>query len=117
MAWVYLFIAGILEILWAIGLKYSQGFSILLPSIVTAIAIVLSFLFFSKSLQAIPIGTAYAVFTGIGAAGTVIIGMLFLNESVHWMKVFFVTVLIIGIIGLKMTSNNQSSKESSLKSG
>ncbi len=104
MAWVYITLAGILEIVWALGLKFSNGFTILIPSIITAIAIVLSFFFFSKSLQDIPVGTAYAIFTGIGAAGTVIYGMLFLHESIHIVKIMLVTILIAGIIGLKLTS-------------
>ncbi|RXT15314.1 multidrug efflux SMR transporter [Ammoniphilus sp. CFH 90114] len=111
MAWGYIFLAGILEIIWAFGLKFSNGFSSLLPTILTIVAIVLSFILFSKSLISIPIGTAYAVFTGIGAAGTVIIGMLLFNESVHFMRIFFVIVLLLGIIGLKITTNDVSDEE------
>lgn len=104
MAWFYLFLAGLSEIGWAFGLKYSKGFTDPVPSVITGILIVVSFSLFSKSLKTIPIGTAYAVFTGIGAAGTVIIGMLFLDEQGGLLKVFLLSLLIAGIIGLKMTS-------------
>lgn len=111
MAWIYISLAGIFEIIWALGLKFSNGFTIMLPSLLTAAAIVVSFFFFSKALRKIPIGTAYAFFTGIGAAGTVIIGMLFLNESVHAEKLFFIALLILGIIGLKLTSGQNTGSE------
>jgi quaternary ammonium compound-resistance protein SugE len=104
MSWIYLTIAGIMEIVWAVGLKYSNGFTNLWPSVVTVVSIILSFLLFSKSLKTIPIGTGYAVFTGIGSSGTAAVGMIFLDESVSVMKIFFITLMIISIIGLKYVS-------------
>ncbi|WP_134705071.1 multidrug efflux SMR transporter [Ammoniphilus sp. YIM 78166] len=111
MAWFYIGLAGILEVVWALGLKFSNGFSLLIPSIITLVAIVSSFFLFSKSLKDIPVGTAYAIFTGIGAAGTVIYGMLFLHESVHIVKIILITTLLTGIIGLKLTSDQDAGEE------
>ncbi len=104
MAWIYLFLAGLCEIAWALGLKYSKGFTEPVPTTITLILIWVSFVLFSKAMKTIPIGTAYAVFTGIGAFGTVVIGMLFLNEQGGFLKMFFLFVLLAGIIGLKMTT-------------
>jgi len=101
-AWIYLLIAGITEIIWAIGLKEAQGFTILLPSIVTLVFIVVSFFLFAKAMETIPIGTAYAIFTGIGAAGTAIVGILLFNEGVGVSKLFFLVLLLVGIVGLKL---------------
>lgn len=112
MAWFYLFLAGICEIAWAIGLKYSEGFTEPLPTAITLVLIVVSFLFFSKAMRTIPIGTAYAVFTGIGAFGTVVIGVLFLNESGSFFKWFFIFILLTGIIGLKITTPEEVEEKS-----
>ena len=111
MSWIYLVIAGISEIAWAFGLKYSEGFTNLLPTILTIAGILFSFYLFSKAIKDIPIGTAYAVFTGIGAAGTVIIGMVFLNESASLLKIILVVTLLTGIIGLKLTSNGEKTEK------
>ncbi|MBM7702405.1 DMT family transporter [Metabacillus iocasae] len=111
MGWIYLIIGGITEIVWAIGLKYSHGFTETVPSIVTIVFITISFYLFAKSLSMIPIGTAYAAFTGIGAAGTAIIGMIFLNEGTSIGKIFFLTLMIFGIIGLKLVSNDEPKAE------
>jgi quaternary ammonium compound-resistance protein SugE len=111
MSWIYLTLAGIMEIIWAIGMKYSNGFTNLWPSVVTIVAIIFSFLLFSKSLKTIPIGTGYAVFTGIGAAGTAAVGMVFLNESVSLMKIFFITLMITSIIGLKVVSGEKTQEK------
>jgi quaternary ammonium compound-resistance protein SugE len=111
MSWIYLTIAGIMEIVWAVGLKYSNGFTNLWPSVVTVVSIILSFFLFSKSLKTIPIGTGYAVFTGIGAAGTAAVGMIFLDESVSVMKIFFITLMIISIIGLKYVSGEKTEEK------
>ena len=89
MAWIYLLIAGMTEIIWAIGLKEAQGFSVLLPSIVTLVFIIVSFFLFAKAMETIPIGTAYAIFTGIGAAGTAIVGIVLFNEGAGVGKLFF----------------------------
>jgi quaternary ammonium compound-resistance protein SugE len=109
MAWIYIVLGALFEIGWAIGLKLSEGFTDPLYSTITVISIVISFLFFTKALSMIDIGTGYAVFTGIGAVGTALIGMMFLGDSGGAGKLFFIALLIIGIIGLKIS--NGSSEE------
>jgi quaternary ammonium compound-resistance protein SugE len=104
MAWVYLVIAGIFEVVWAIALKYTMGFTRMVPSIITFFGAIASFYFLSMATKTLPIGTAYAVWTGIGAMGAVIIGMLFLNESVNAPRMVFLLFILVGIIGLKFTS-------------
>ncbi|MDQ0247742.1 quaternary ammonium compound-resistance protein SugE [Bacillus fengqiuensis] len=104
MAWVYIIMAGLLEIVWVIGLKYSHGFTEMIPSIVTVAIITFSFFLLSKALYSIPLGTGYAIFTGLGTVGTVVIGMLFWGEPINLLKVFFVTLMILGIIGIKINS-------------
>lgn len=110
MAWIYLIIGGILEIGFALGLKFSKGFTALWPSIATIVTISLSFFFFSQAMKKIPVGTAYAIFTGIGASGIAVVGMAFLGENVSLLKLIFIALLLICIIGLKLTSN-QSDRE------
>ncbi|WRP04859.1 multidrug efflux SMR transporter [Rossellomorea aquimaris] len=107
MGWIYVIIGGILEIGWATGLSLSKGFTKPVPSIITALLILVSFYFFSNSMRLLPIGTAYAVFTGIGAAGTAVVGMVFLNEGISALKVAFITLLIFGVIGLKMSDKEE----------
>lgn len=104
MAWAYLIIAGILEVVWAIGLKYAHGFTRLYPSLVTIAGMILSFYFLSLALKALPIGTAYAVWTGIGALGTAILGIFLFDEPHDWVRLFFLFLILIGITGLKITS-------------
>ncbi|WP_273836076.1 DMT family transporter [Guptibacillus sedimenti] len=104
MAWIYLVIGGLMEVLWAIGLKYSDGFTNPMISLLTILGIVTSFYFFARALKYLPVGTAYAIFTGLGAAGTAVIGMMFLNESISLMKIFFIILLISSIIGLKLNA-------------
>ncbi|HPS64604.1 MAG TPA: quaternary ammonium compound efflux SMR transporter SugE [Ignavibacteria bacterium] len=104
MYWFYLIIAGLFEVTWAIGLKMTDGWSKLFPSIFTVIFMIASFAMLSLALKQLPIGTAYAVWTGIGAAGTALIAMIFLGESVSVSKIIFLGLIIIGIIGLKLTS-------------
>ncbi|MEH7504854.1 multidrug efflux SMR transporter [Neobacillus drentensis] len=101
MAWIYIIMAGLLEIVWVIGLKYSHGFTKIIPSIVTVVIILFSFLLLSKALHSIPLGTGYAIFTGLGTVGTVVTGMLFWGETINPLKVFFVALMILGIIGIK----------------
>lgn len=105
MAWFYLIIAGIFEITWAIGLKYTQGFTQLRPSLITITGLIASFAFLAKAAATLPIGTAYAVWTGIGAAGTLILGIILFHEPLHASRLFFLGLLLFGIIGLKITSN------------
>ena len=102
MNWFYLFIAGLFEIVWAIGLKYTAGFTRLWPSVVTIGAMIAGFHFLSLALKTIPIGTAYAVWTGIGVIGTVILGMVFLKESCSIVRIICVMMILFGIVGLKL---------------
>lgn len=104
MAWIYLFVAGILEIAWAIGLKYTEGFSRLWPSVITIGAMIASFGLLAQALKTIPVGTGYAVWTGIGAAGTAIIGMLFLGESREVLRIVCIVLIVAGVLGLKLAS-------------
>ncbi|KAF0153108.1 MAG: Cation membrane transporter [Ignavibacteria bacterium] len=103
MNWFYIFIASIFEISWAVGLKYSDGFTQLRPSIFTIIAMILSFVFLSLGVKSLPIGTAYAVWTGIGAVGTAVYGMIYFNEPRDLIRIFFIFLIVVGIIGLKLT--------------
>jgi quaternary ammonium compound-resistance protein SugE len=104
MAWVYLVIAGLLEIGWAIGLKYTVGFSRLWPSVWTVMAMVASFVFLAQALKNIPIGTGYAVWTGIGAAGTAMLGIILFAESAAWPRLACIGLIVAGIVGLKATA-------------
>jgi quaternary ammonium compound-resistance protein SugE len=104
MAWINLFIAGLLEIGWAVGLKYTEGFTRLLPSVLTVLAMIASFALLAQALKTIPVGTAYAVWTGIGAAGTAIIGMMFLGESREVLRIVCIVLIIAGVLGLKFAT-------------
>jgi len=104
MAWIYLFIAGLFEIGWAVGLKYTEGFTKLWPSVLTIIGMILSFYFLSTAVKTIPIGTAYAIWTGIGAVGTAILGIILFGESKELIRIFFILLIVIGIVGLKIFS-------------
>lgn len=104
MAWSYLIIAGLLEISWAIGLKYTAGFTRLWPSIFTAMSMAVSIYFLSQALKVIPVGTGYAVWTGIGAAGTAILGIILFSESAALPRLGCIALIVAGIIGLKFTS-------------
>jgi quaternary ammonium compound-resistance protein SugE len=101
MAWFYLIIAGFLEIGWAVGIKFSQGFTRLWPSVWTILAMLASFALLAQALRSIPVGTGYAVWTGIGAAGTALIGMYFLGEPREFLRIVFITMIVAGVIGLK----------------
>lgn len=104
MAWIYLFIAGLFEIGWAVGLKYTEGFTKFWPSIITIATMILSFYFLSTAVKTIPIGTAYAIWTGIGAVGTAILGIILFGESKEFMRMLFILLIIVGIVGLKFFS-------------
>ncbi len=103
MSWFYIFIASVFEISWAVGLKYSQGFTQLKASVFTVITMILSYIFLAMGAKELPIGTAYAVWTGIGAAGTAIYGIFFFNESREPLRIFFIFVIVVGIVGLRLT--------------
>ena len=104
MAWIILFIAGLFEVAWAIGLKYSGGFTKLWPSVFTIFTMVTSMGLLSYSIRSLPVGTAYAVWTGIGAVGTAFLGILLFNESRDFLRLFFIILIIAGIAGLKFYS-------------
>ena len=104
MTWFILFVAGLFEIAWAIGLKYSEGFTRLWPSVFTIAAMITSMGLLSLSVKSLPVGTAYAVWTGIGAVGTAILGIILFNESKDLLRLFFIFLIISGIIGLRFYS-------------
>lgn len=104
MAWVSLFIAGLFECGWAVGLKYTDGFTKLVPSLLTLVAMGLSLLFLSIAMKTIPIGTAYAVWTGIGAVGVAIMGMILFDESRDVLRILCLFLIVLGIVGLKLFS-------------
>ncbi|MET9156056.1 quaternary ammonium compound efflux SMR transporter SugE [Streptomyces griseoflavus] len=104
MAWVLLVVAGLLEVGWAIGLKYTEGFTRLVPSVLTGAGIVASMVLLSYAARTLPIGTAYGVWVGIGAAGAAVMGMLVLGEPVTAARVFFISLLVVAVVGLKATS-------------
>jgi len=104
MAWAWLTLAGLLEVVWAVGLKYTEGFTRPLPSIITAAAMIASLYSLSLALRSIPIGTGYAVWTGIGAVGVAIFGMVFFGEPTTLLRVGSILLIVAGIAGLKLVS-------------
>lgn len=104
MNWIYLGIAGLLEIAWAIGLKYTEGWTRLVPSLITAVLMIASFYFLSLAVKTLPIGTAYAVWTGIGTVGAAILGMFLFDEPRDILRLLCIALIIAGIAGLKITS-------------
>lgn len=104
MAWLALFVAGLFEVGWAIGLKYTEGFSRLWPSVATVIAMAASFILLSYAMKTIPVGTAYAVWTGIGAAGTAALGIFLFSEPATAMRLASLALIVAGIAGLKLAS-------------
>jgi quaternary ammonium compound-resistance protein SugE len=106
MAWLILFIAGIFEVAWAIGLKYSEGFTKLWPSVFTVVSIMVSMGLLAASLEYLPVGTAYAVWTGIGAVGTAILGIILFGESKELIRIFFILLIVAGIVGLRIFSGS-----------
>ena len=105
MSWIILFLAGLFEIAWAIGLKYSEGFTKLTPSIITIITMFISFYLLSLALKSLPLGTAYAIWVGIGTIGTVIAGIILFGESMTLIRVVSILFILLGIVGLKFTTN------------
>ena len=106
MEWIFLVIAGGLEVFWSTCMKYSEGFTDLKFSILTIIGMIFSFLFLSQATKSLHLGTAYAVWTGIGALGAVIVGIVLFKEPITAARIFFVSLLLIGIVGLKATSGH-----------
>jgi quaternary ammonium compound-resistance protein SugE len=106
MIWVYLFVAGVFEIGFALGLKYSEGFTRLWPTLGMVAAGALSFYLLSVSMKSLPVGTAYAVWTGIGAAGTAVLGILFLGESTSLFRILSILLVVVGVVGLRISSTS-----------
>lgn len=104
MAWVYLVLAGLFEVGWALGLKYTDGFTKVTPSVLTVIGMIGSFVLLGQALRVLPIGTAYAIWTGIGAVGTAILGMALFGEPRDVARILCILLIVAGIIGLKFTT-------------
>jgi len=104
MAWVYVAIAGLLEVAWATSMKYSEGFTRFWPSVATILLMLASFGLLSQSMKTLPLGTAYGVWTGIGAVGTVLVGIFFLGEPRDIIRILCIVLILSGIVGLKLTS-------------
>jgi quaternary ammonium compound-resistance protein SugE len=105
MAWLQLLLAGLFEVAWAIGLKYADGFTRFVPSVATVVAMIASFVLLAQAVRTLPIGTAYAVWTGIGAAGTAVLGILLFDESQAPLRLACLGLIVVGIAGLRLSSS------------
>lgn len=105
-SWILLLVAGLLEVVWAIGLKYTDGFSKLAPSVITITAMIASVWLLALALKGIPVGTGYAVWTGIGAVGTAILGIVLFNEAATLARLACIGLIVAGIFGLKLVSSS-----------
>ncbi|AHJ75557.1 MULTISPECIES: quaternary ammonium compound efflux SMR transporter SugE [Kosakonia] len=105
MSWLILLIAGLLEVVWAIGLKYTHGFTRLMPSLITVTAMVASVVLLSWAMKTLPVGTAYAIWTGIGAVGAAVAGIVLLGESASLARILSLCLIVAGIIGLKLSAH------------
>lgn len=110
MSWFILFLAGCFEVMWAVGLKYSDGFTKLWPSVFTAITMTLSVILLALAMKTLPLGTAYAVWTGIGAIGTAIIGMIMFHDSTSFWRILCLTLIFSGIVGLKLLAGEKTTQ-------
>lgn len=108
MPWLHLIIAGLLEVAWAIGLKQTEGWTRLWPSVITALLMIASFFFLSLALRSLPLGTAYAIWTGIGAVGTALIGIFVFGEPRTAARLVCIVLIVAGIVGLKLTNSSQA---------
>lgn len=104
MAWIYLLFAGLFEVVWAIGLKYTEGFSRLWPTVGTLTAMAVSIALLGIAVKTLPIGTAYAIWTGIGAVGAVALGIVLFGDPATWPRLACVALILVGIVGLKLTA-------------
>ncbi len=104
MAWGLIVIAGVLEMAWTVGMKYSEGFTKLVPSIFTGVSLVVSFACLTIGIKSLPVGTAYAVWTGIGAAGTAVLGIILFHEPATALRIGSLAMIVVGIVGLKLAS-------------
>ena len=105
MAWIVLVVAGVFEVAWAIGLKYTDGFTRMWPSVGTAAAMIVSVVLLAWATRTLPVGTAYAVWTGIGAVGTVILGIVLFGEAATLARLACVALIVVGIVGLRMVTD------------
>ena len=105
MAWVILFVAGLLEIGWAVGLKYTEGFTRLWPTVATAVALVASMTLLGVAVRTLPLGSAYAVWTGIGSVGTAVLGIVLFREPATALRLVCIGLIVAGIVGLKLASS------------
>ena len=108
MAWVILFVAGLLEIGWAVGLKYTEGFTRLWPTVATAVALVASMSLLGIAVRTLPLGSAYAVWTGIGSVGTAVLGIVLFREPATALRLVCIGLIVVGIVGLKVASSAPS---------
>ena len=106
MAWVVLFVAGLLEVGWAVGLKYTEGFTRVWPTVGTVVALVASMALLGVALRSLPLGTAYAVWTGIGTVGTAVLGIVLFREPATAMRMLCIAMIVAGIVGLKLASSS-----------
>lgn len=103
-SWVFLFLAGLIEIAWALSLKYAEGFTRLWPSVASVVTIILSMYFLSAAMRELPVGLAYGIFVGMGAIGALVLGILLFDEPTNPLRFFFLAMLIASLAGLRMTS-------------
>lgn len=108
MAWIFLVLAGLAEVVWAVGLKYTEGFTKLMPSAVTIVFMVISVWLLAVALRTIPLGTGYAIWVGIGAVGTAIAGMVLFDESKSVARIVCILLIVAGIVGLKLASSESN---------
>ncbi len=106
MKWLLLLLAGIFEIMWAVAMKYSNGFTIIIPSIITAITYILSAVFLALALKHLPLGTTYVMWVGFGIVGTTLLGVLLFNEKLTIMQIICILIIILGVTGLKLFEKN-----------
>ncbi|MFB9069151.1 quaternary ammonium compound efflux SMR transporter SugE [Pseudofulvimonas gallinarii] len=104
MAWIYLFAAGLLEVAWAVGLKFSEGFSRPVASMVTVTCMIFSFWLLALAMRVLPLGTAYAVWTGIGAVGAFVVGIIVFGESASALRIASIVLIVAGLVGLKLAT-------------
>lgn len=104
MHWIYLLLAGVLEVAWAVAMKYSNGFTVIVPTVITIAGYIASAVFLSLALKSLPLGTAYSMWTGFGIVGTTLLGIMLFGERLNVMQVVCVIMIIVGIVGLKLLS-------------
>lgn len=106
MAWILLIVAGLLEVVWAYSMKQSEGFTRFVPSVVTVLVMIASFLLLSLAMKSLPLGTAYMVWTGIGAVGAFLVGLVMLGEPLHWLRIAAAIMITAGVVAMKLSSDH-----------